>query len=239
MFAIKNVKFLYSALQCMEEIDYECAIKLSSTGMEIQGIGPSRVSLFKFVLGDLGTDFKVFGVSLTNLSKVLERVKNAKKIELDYDSRARKMVLKTKIKNKNKTYRLSEIDADVANIPFDKLLTQPYEIAFTLLTKDLVDVFKDNLIYSERCTIGIKDGMLSFRSASASGSSFIQLEDFTYTKDFGTTYSLTLIMSKIKKMQSFEVSLVLGEDLPIYLNYEFDNGYLKIFVAPMVEEDDF
>lgn len=238
-FKIKKVKFLYSALQTMEKIDYECNIHLSSSGMKIQGIGPSRSSLFKFVLGDLGDDFYSFGISLLDLSKILERLKNAKEIELDYDSYARKMIVKAEIKNKKKTFRLSEVDAELAKIPFDNLLKQPYEIAFTLLTKDVVDVLKDMVLYSNDVLIGIKDGILSFKSMSAIGSAFIQMEEFTHSKDFATTYSVPLILSKIDKMQSFEVSIVLGDEIPIYLNYEFDNGYLKIFVAPKVEEDDF
>ena len=48
----------------MEMIDYECHVKLSSGGMEMQGIGPSRVSVFKFVLGELGNDFEDFGMDL-------------------------------------------------------------------------------------------------------------------------------------------------------------------------------
>lgn len=238
-FKVKKVKFLFSALQCMERIDYECAIKLSSTGMEIQGIGPSRVSLFKFVLGDLGDDFKLFGISLLDLSKILERVKNAKELVLGYDSLTRKMILKVKIKNKTKTFRLSEVDAEFAKIPFDKLLSQPYEIAFTIQTNEIIDIMKDMALCSNEVLIGIRDGILCFKAMSAVGSSFVQLEEFTHSNDFATSYSIPLVLGKIDKMRSYDVSLVLGEGLPIYLNYEFEDGYLKVFVAPKVEEDDF
>ena len=227
----------------MEKIDYECSVKLSSTGMEMQGIDPSHSSLFKFVLGNLGDDFDVFGLSLMDLSKILDRIKSAKEITLGHDSKTNKMVLKTKIKNKNKTFKLSEIDTEMAKIPFDNLMSHPYEVAFTMLTKDLVAILKDGEIYSEETIIGIRDGMLSFKSISPIGSSFTQLEDYTHNRDFGITYSLPLLLSKIDKMQSFEVSMLLGEikdgGLPLYLNYEFEGGYLKIFVAPKVEEDDF
>jgi len=235
---ITNVKFLYFALKSMENIDYECNIKLSSDGMEIQGIGPSRVSLFKFVLGKLGDDYEDFGMDLTDLGKILERIKNAKEAKISYDSKTRRIKIKSKIKNKTKTFYLSEITAESAKFPMDMLLSQPYEVTFEMLTKDIVSILKDGEIYSERVTIGIKDGMLSFKSMGTIGSSFIQLEDRTYNRDFGTEYGVLHLLSKIDRMQSFQVNLVLGENIPIYFNYEFDNGYLKVFIAPRVEEDD-
>lgn len=227
----------------MEKMDYECFVKLSSTGMELQGLDPSHSSLFRFVLGEIGEDYETFGLDLMNLSKVLDRIKSTKEITLGYDPKACKIILKTKINNKNKTFKLSEIDADMAKIPFDILISKPYEVAFTMLTKDLVSILKDGEIYSESITIGIRDGMLSLKSSSAIGSSFTQLEDYQHDRDFGITYSLPLLLSKIDKMQSFEVTMLLGEieqgGLPLYLNYEFEDGYLKIFVAPMVAEDDY
>ena len=228
----------------MEKMDYECSVKLSTTGMELQGLDPSRSSLFKFVLGKLGDDYEIFGMDLIDFTKILERVKSASEITLGYDSKACKIVLRTKINNKKKTFRLSEIDAEMAKIPFDVLMSKPYEAAFTMPTKDFVAILKDGEIYSNDMIIGIKDGLLSFKASSSIGSALTQLEDFPYHRDFAISYSIPLLLSKIDKMQSYDVTMVLGENkkesgLPIYLNYEFDDGYLKIFVAPKVEEDDY
>ena len=235
---IKNVKFLYSALKSMEMIDYECHVKLSSGGMELQGIGPSRISVFKFVLGELGNDFIDFGMDLIDFGKVLERIKNAKEAELSYDSKTRRYKIKAKIKNKTKTFTISEINAELARFPFDNLLEKPYEVAFEMPTNQLVEMLKDGEICSGIVTIGIEDGMLSFTGVGSTGSYFVQLDDHTHTNEFENEYGIAHLLSKIDKMRSYPVSIVLGEGLPIYLNYEFDNGYLKIFVAPRVGDDD-
>ena len=100
MYEIKNVKFLYSALKTIEGIDYECYLKISKTGLEMQGIDPSRNSLFHFVLGELGDDFLEIGISLADVGFVLDRVKNAKKITFGYDPKTNRFVIKTTIKNK-------------------------------------------------------------------------------------------------------------------------------------------
>lgn len=235
--SITNVKFFIAALNAIENVDYECTLTLSETGIRIKGIDPSRIALFDFCMGTVkdGVDF---GIHLMDVNKILTRLKASSEIIFDVDTLENSIKIIGRIKNRKKTFTLREMDIEVEDVNIEKFISLPYKHIFSMPTEELVEILEDMFIMSMRVNLGIRKKKLIFTSYSTIGSSLIERDGEYDFPNFGSSYSIPLILSKIKELKGFDVDLIVGSDLPIYLSYDLDDAYMKIFVAPLVEQDE-
>lgn len=232
---IDNPKFFFDALQTIEEIDYECVMRLSDTGCRITGIDPSRIAMFEFQHGKLGEVLPI-GIRIGDLSKIISRIKSVKTVTMIVDDKSFK--IKANLDGMTKTFTLLPIDTFAETLPIDSLLGLPYQKRLMVNTGEFIKIMKDIELISDTVTIGFRDNKLVYFADSPSSEVKLEMEGYE-SDDMQSSYSVPLLISKMRGMAGYNASVFFGEDLPIFFNYETEDGFLRIFIAPKVETDEF
>jgi len=242
-YQIKNTSFFLKYLKQLGKIIDECWIEFGGK-IRLFGMGPSRISVFEFMLGDdcmeiiEDEDIKI-AINLSDLEKVLKRFTKDSSIFIKTGDN--KLIITGDIKNKTKTFRLSQIDMEQTDKdPLPKLSKIPYNVILKMNGVDFKDSLKDSEICSEIITMETKGNDLYLSSIGYCNSVDIKYEmDYEIYADEKASYSIKFLLNMIEPMKNSEITIMFKSDYPMVMFEKISSkSWMKWYLAPRISEDD-
>lgn len=180
-------------------------------------------------------------IDLSTLNKMLKDMEQYKPISIKYKKGDEKINISQTKDNSNKSkhsIRLSSIEIESIEIPSISLCAE-----ITMSSQELKKIFNKLLLYNDCCKITTLKNrkMIVFSSNGDFGSG---LEDYLiddktssikeYNYDF---YTLSYLIKFMKAMNVSEsVKICIAKDMPISIQFYFNNSYIKFYLAPKIRD---
>lgn len=170
MFKIEEPHFFNICFSIITDMTNEAFIKLGNKGLLSYGIGPSRIVVYDLQIGEKPKEYEVFAFNCQDFQKVLNRIKMAETVELEYDIKNRKVKLIARNGQDKKTFILNTIDPEVEQIPVNDLRNLPYSVILEMKGSEIISLVNDCKIFSEFITFTIeKDSGIKAGAATVAG----------------------------------------------------------------------
>ncbi|XP_030835356.1 proliferating cell nuclear antigen [Strongylocentrotus purpuratus] len=248
---------LKKALEGIRELitsgNWEC----SSAGISMQGMDPSHVALTVLMLqNDLFDQFRcdrnvTLGLNHATFSKILKCAANDDIITLKAEDQPDECNLLFQSANDDKTsdfiIKLTDIDQETLGIPDTE-----YAATVKVPSVEFQRICRDLSQFGDTIIISVKKGCVEFSGTGEIGSAKIALkesgnvdddEKVSVEMDKDTPCSLSFAsryLNYFTKATSLSdtVTLQLCPEHPLVVSYDIgDNGSLKYYLAPKIEED--
>lgn len=242
--AIIESEKLKDTIEAVSSIVDEAKINLTPDGMSIRAVDPANVAMVSLSLKSgafeefTATDGEL-GVDLNRFSDILGMAEKAETVELELDEETHKMV----IRMSGLTYNISLLDpASIRKEPKIPQLDLPAVIV--LAGNDLKRAVKAAEKVSDHMAMGVEGE--SFYLEAEGDSDRMRLDMVKdqlislQPADARALYSLDYLSDMIKSAgRSNEVTIELGKDFPVKLNFTIANGSGEVnyLLAPRIETD--
>jgi len=246
-YKILNPKFFIKHMEVLGTFLYEGVIRFYKDMIRVVGLYPSRISVMELKMGDdyIETNNKIpleATIDVTNFAKILKRFSNPEELEIICDEQDNMIIIKGKIRNKIKTFKLSMIDLDTSDWkdPIPNLSKIKYNAIFNLNAKDLHEAILDAELFTEFFTIKTEDQKLHIVGSGATGDSdtLIELETEIYSNE-KTDYSIERMKKMLKPMGESNILIMFKSDYPIAIYEKLSNkSHMLYYLAPRVNEDE-
>ncbi|EDR08291.1 uncharacterized protein LACBIDRAFT_250172 [Laccaria bicolor S238N-H82] len=243
-------KLLDAIKELVTDANFEC----NEEGINLQAMDNSHVALVAVHLEAAG--FKRYrcdrpmplGVNLTSLTKVLKCAKDDDITTLKAADEADVLNLVYEAKNSDRIaeydMKLMDIDSDTLGIPdteYDARVTMP-SAEFTRVVRDL-----SQLGESVRIEVSKEGVRFASEGEAANGSVLMKQTD-----DDEDTQAITIEMNQhvsltfsLKYLVNFSksaslcprVQLMMSNDVPLLVAYDFGQGYIRYYLAPKIGDD--
>jgi len=244
--------------ESMKDLVTEANFDCSSTGISLQAMDSSHVSLVALLLRADGFDhFRCdrnisLGINLGSMGKVLKCINNNDIVTLKADDNADTMTFMFENQNQDRIsdfeLKLMDIDSEHLGIP-----DTDYKALIQLPASEFQRICRDLQILGDTVTIAVgKDGV-KFSVAGEMGSGNMTLrhntavdtkeeEQVTIEMEEPVTLNFALrylnFFTKATPL-SGSVSLQLSKDVPLVVEYKMPEelGHLRFYLAPKIEDD--
>jgi len=244
--------------EAMKDLVTEANFDCSSTGISLQAMDSSHVSLVALLLRADGFDhFRCdrnisLGINLGSMGKVLKCINNDDIVTLKADDNADTMTFMFENQNQDRIsdfeLKLMDIDSEHLGIP-----DTDYKALIQLPASEFQRICRDLQILGDTVTIAVgKDGV-KFSVAGEMGSGNMTLrqntavdtkeeEQVTIEMEEPVTLNFALrylnFFTKATPL-SGSVSLQLSKDVPLVVEYKMPEelGHLRFYLAPKIEDD--
>lgn len=240
-------------IDAVKDIVTEVNLDCNSNGIELQAMDSSHVALVFFRL-DAGTSFShykcdqshVIGINISSLQKVLKSCNNEDILTINYDSVSQKLRLLFESKNGS---RISDFSISLMDIDDEKLsipeshhktnLTMPSQ-EFARICRDFKELGDVMEISSDCCGIkfsllsDIASGNITIMETSMSDEQQVTINKKESTKASFSLKYLSLFSKGISLSPT--VNIYISDDLPLLVEYIFNGGVLKYYMAPKVDD---
>ena len=255
-FKLENNKILRAITDTLSSIIDECIIEVSPAELQINAMDPSRICLLRLTMKRENFDayeckkgMKI-PLNLDDFNKILKRSNSDDYLELDYNSKDKKVRLQMTKEGttKKRNFSLATIDIEQEDIPMENLLKIDYSTKFNLELDLLSEALKDAEIYSEVLTLLTSEESLTLSSSGQIGEmEYViakeDLGDLIATLETKETGSFSLLFLKtLMKLAPITEQLKVSfkQENPLRLDFSLLEGNeLAYFLAPRVEEVDF
>lgn len=229
-------------MSAIETIDSEPTFTVSSSGLTVNRMDPSRVAMV--VTSRPAVSFQNYGceregqlcIDLTTLLKILGRFDKKDTVTLQLNKEA-----KLDVKAKDRTFRVSTLEPGGEEIPTPKVT---FTATVKLTSEGLFNAIQDAVVASDHVKIKV-DVQTYFKAAGNVMDAEIELKrenemvlEINAQKPTTASFSLSYLneIAKIGKNLSDTVTLSLADNMPIKLEYG-DAGNTTFYLAPRIEAD--
>jgi len=253
---LSHGSLLKSVVDALKDLVTEGTLDCSKTGITMQAMDSSHVSLCVLILK--ATGFELFrcdrdialGLSLTNLSKILKCAGNDDSITIQSADDAD---VATFIFESTKTDKISEfefklmdIDSDSLNVPDKK-----FDCQVKMSSKEFRTIMSDLSALGDNCTINVSKDGVQFSVAGDMGTANVTVRQKTAADDekdgctielaepVKLTFTIRHLLNFTKATPLSErVHLSLASDHPLVVEYMMKGvGSIKYYLAPKLDEE--
>jgi len=252
---LSQAALLKKVLESMKDLVTETNFDCSSSGIALQAMDSSHVSLISLLLRNDG--FEKFqchrpvslGLNLGSMAKVLKCAGNEDSLTLKAEEGSDILQFLFESKNADKESRfelkLMDIQGEALGIPDTE-----YKAKVKLPSSEFQRICRDMTILGDTVTIDARKDQVKFSVSGELGSGSIALKQtsavdsdeavqITLQESCTLTFALRYLnfFTKATSLSPY-VSLSLSPELPLVVEYEIEQlGYIRYYLAPKIEEE--
>jgi len=243
-------------IDAMKDLVSEASVSCSASGMSLQAMDSSHVSLCSLSLKKDGfeqyrCDREVMlGLSLVNLGKILKCADGEDLMTLKHEGSTDVITFMFENKSQDKIsdfeMKLMDIDSEHLGIP-----DTPYKARVKLPSGEFNKIMRDLSTIGDTCTINVNKSGIHFSVTGDVGTANISVKQnraVDNEKDSCTiemeepvklTFAIRYLVAFTKGTPlSDHVSLKLSPDVPLSVEYSMaEAGYLRYFLAPKLDDE--
>ncbi|CAG9312932.1 unnamed protein product [Blepharisma stoltei] len=251
---LSNGVVLKKIVESIKELVTEVNLEITSDGLSIQAMDSSHIALIVLILK--ASEFEEFqcdrpqnlGISITYLNKLLKIAGNDDSIKLKSESDSGILTLTFQGPNNEKicefNLNLLTLDAEHLGIP-----EQEYSAEVKMSSLEFTKICRELTQVTDTLNISIDKEAIKFAVSGNVGAGCItmrgnvsdKVEENLFIRVNGNVnmaFSLRYLnLFNKAAMLSEEVVLFLSPEVPIVIQFVFDLGELKYFLAPKVADD--
>jgi proliferating cell nuclear antigen len=253
---LEQGQLLKKILEAVKDLVNEANLECSASGIELQAMDSSHVSLVTLLLKASGfegyrCDKSIsLGINMSSMNKILKCAGNDDSITLRCQDNADTVTFVFENKDKDKVsdfqLKLMAIDAESLGIPdqeYKAVVAMP-SAEFMRICRDLsmlgdtvnISVSKEGVKFSASGDIGAGNILVKQQKSAdkADDSTTVELQE-PVSLNFALRYLTTF--SKATSL-SGRVKLSMAKDIPLVVEYPIgDMGYIRYYLAPKVDDD--
>ncbi|KAI0691263.1 proliferating cell nuclear antigen, N-terminal domain-containing protein [Cytidiella melzeri] len=252
---LSEAAILKRLLDAIKELVTDANFECNEEGISLQAMDNSHVALVAVKLDASG--FKKYrcdrpmplGVNLTSLTKVLKCAKDDDTCTLKAsdDGDILSFVYEARNTDRLAEYdvKLMDIDADTLGIPETE-----YDARVTMPSSEFGRIVRDLSMLGESVRIEVSKEGVRFASEgeTANGSVLIKATDtpelpenavrIELNSHVNLTFSLKYLVNFAKSTSlSNVVQLMMSNEVPLLVSYEFGQGHIRYYLAPKIGDD--
>lgn len=239
-------------IEAIRELVTDVNMEISPNGISLQAMDASHVSLVTFHLR--ASQFEEFecsepqliGINIANLSKILKCAENEDRITIRAENPASKMtfIFEGRQDDKISEFRLNLISMDCEQLGIPE---QEYTAVVHMRSDEFARICRELSQISDTLMVDVNKTRVKFSVGGDLGEGEITL------KHRETGKNPTCIAAEAEAVCSYamrylnlfnkaatlteEVSISISESLPLILNFDFELGCLKYYLAPKVNDE--
>jgi DNA polymerase III sliding clamp (beta) subunit (PCNA family) len=230
-----NAVFTTAHLKGLVEVAATFSDKITffvdADSVKVRVLDSAKIALLDVMLPkSVFTDFAADGegdivVDAKSLLTILRRAKN-RKVELKYEDGALAVTIAGV-----RSFRVKVLDNSTEEVPQPKVnhATVAYVDAETLREA----VLDARVIKADAAKLVVENNTLTFKASNETKEVEVRLSDATGTAM--SKYSLDYLVKALKAFSNGVVEVKFGNNAPLELSTTFNDGYIRVFVAPRVE----
>ncbi|XP_061672836.1 proliferating cell nuclear antigen [Syngnathoides biaculeatus] len=247
---------LKKVLEALKDLITEACWDVSSSGISLQSMDSSHVSLVQLTLRSDGFDSYrcdrnlAMGVNLSSMSKILKCAGNEDIITVRADDNADTLTLVFETVNQEKVsdYEMKLMDLDVEQLGIPE---QEYSCVVKMPSGEFARICRDLSQIGDAVMIscakdGVKfsaNGELGTGNVKLSQTSNVDKEDEAVTIEMNEPVQLIFALNYLNFFTkatplSKTVTLSMSADIPLVVEYKIaDMGHVKYYLAPKIDEE--
>ncbi|CAM9716470.1 unnamed protein product [Heterosigma akashiwo] len=256
MFEARLIKgsLLKKIIEALKDLVTEANIDVSDTGISLQAMDSSHVSLCSLMLRmDMFDHFRAdrnstLGINITNFSKILKCAGNDDIVTLRAEDQPDSLTMMFESENQSRIsdfeLKLMDIDSEHLGIP-----DTDYKATISLPSAEFQRIVRDLSVIGETCTIkcdkdGVKfsvEGDLGAGSITLKQNASADKEEDNVTINMEESVELTFALRYLNSFTKATplgptVSLSMSPDVPVVVEYPIEgNGYVRYYLAPKID----
>ncbi len=225
-------------LEIISPIIQEANVRFKDEGIYIKTIDKTQILLLDFFISkkafDCGYSVEptLVGLNLQELKNMISRGFDDDKLSLNLKEQGLDILLTGKLERK---FHLPFMDLSEQTI---NLPEQKYETEFLINAGLLKEIFKDANLVATTILFKLQDNKLVIEAAGEKGNIKTALPEIKLKskRNFASKFSLAFITNITRAMDNDkDVLIKLGEDVPIYLEYNISkDSIIKFYLSPML-----
>ena len=259
--AFSNNIHFRNIIASMNEITHHVNFEFNNDGLYIQGNDNGNISLMdlnleknyfdKFEMSnDDDEAVIIIGVDIDALHSILKCAEPSDIIMISTNENTDKLLIAIQNDSNKHEFEMNLIEIeresmDIPDVDHDfiikcdpKTLNKYVRYMSTLNSGDICFHLNNQNVHIE----GISDKIKMKFELIGNNDDMSSDEMFNMTKhsdkDFKNTYSIVYFQKFMKATGiSNKVAICLTEDMPLYIQYQFDNGNLNYYLAPRIDDD--
>lgn len=238
-FEVNDNKTIITIFERVSEVMDEVRLEYDSDGVRCRALSRSHVEFVQFDLqSSFFTEYNVdtpdaICVDLSELNKVLKRCKNNDTLSMSVDEGN---LIVTFSGDSTRTFNIRLIDLEYES-PNAPVLDLP--VTLDMDSDVLADMLDDALLFSESARFTVDEDYLYCHGEGDFGdttSKYIHGEQIT--ESVASTFNIPSLKGMLKtKSLAKNCTLRLGENQPLLLTFNVDDGVLEFMIAPRIETD--
>jgi len=252
---LEQASVLKRVVEAIKDLVQDCNFDCNDTGIALQAMDNSHVALVAMLLrADGFSPYRcdrniALGINLNSLAKVLRCAQNEDMITLKALDTVDSLHL---VFESTENDRISEYDIKLMDIDQEHLgiPETEYAAAITLPSAEFQKICRDLSQLSESVSIEANKECVKFTCSGDIGNGSVALRshknvekpelstNIELTEPVSLTFSLKYLVNFCKASSlSSTVTLSLAGDVPLLVEYKMDNGYLRFYLAPKIDEE--
>ncbi|RPB19825.1 proliferating cell nuclear antigen [Terfezia boudieri ATCC MYA-4762] len=252
---IEQASVLKRVIEAIKDLVPDCNFDCNDTGIALQAMDNSHVALVAMLLrADGFSPYRcdrniALGINLNSLTKVLRCAQNEDMITLKADDAPDSLNL---VFENTENERISEYDIKLMDIDQEHLgiPDTEYSASITLPTAEFQRICRDLSQLSESVAIEATKEGVKFSCSGDIGNGSVTLRTHQnvdkpelstkvdLTEPVNLTFSLKYLVNFCKASSlSQTVTLSLSNEVPLLVEYKMDNGYVRFYLAPKIDEE--
>ncbi|KAF8424657.1 proliferating cell nuclear antigen [Tirmania nivea] len=252
---IEQASVLKRVIEAIKDLVPDCNFDCNDTGIALQAMDNSHVALVAMLLrADGFSPYRcdrniALGINLNSLTKVLRCAQNEDMITLKADDAPDSLNL---VFENTENDRISEYDIKLMDIDQEHLgiPETEYSASITLPTAEFQRICRDLSQLSESVAIEATKEGVKFACSGDIGNGSVTLRTHQnvdkpelstrvdLTEPVNLTFSLKYLVNFCKASSlSQTVTLSLSNEVPLLVEYKMDNGYVRFYLAPKIDEE--
>jgi len=252
---LQQAGLLKKVLDAIKDLVTEANFDCSSSGISVQAMDSSHVSLVSLLLRADGFDFyrcdkmRSLGINLSSMSKVLKCASNEDRVTLkaEEDGNSVTFMFETPQQDKISEFELTviDIDAEQLGIPDTE-----YKAVVHMPAQEFQRICRDLTILGETVVVSVTKEGIKFSVSGSLGSGNItcrptgqvdsnQATTIELQEPVQLTFALRYLNFFTKATTLADsVTLSMSKDVPLVVEYRIEDlGYIRYFLAPKVEDE--
>lgn len=252
---IEQASVLKRVIEAIKDLVPDCNFDCNDTGIALQAMDNSHVALVAMLLrADGFSPYRcdrniALGINLNSLTKVLRCAQNEDMITLKAEDAPDSLNL---VFENTENDRISEYDIKLMDIDQEHLgiPDTEYSASITLPTAEFQRICRDLSQLSESVAIEATKEGVKFACSGDIGNGSVTLRTHQnvdkpelstkvdLTEPVNLTFSLKYLVNFCKASSlSQTVTLSLSNEVPLLVEYKMDNGYVRYYLAPKIDEE--
>jgi len=254
---LQHASTLKKIMEAMKDLVTEANFDCSSSGISLQAMDSSHVSLIALLLRNDGFEHYrcdknlSLGINLASMSKILKCAGNDDNVTLKADDNGSVITFMFESPRQDKIsdfeLKLMEIESDVLGIPdteYKAVIKMPAS-EFQRICRDLtilgdtvvISVTKEGVKFSVSGELG--NGNITCRQSNEADAKEEEKTEIEIQEPVQLTFALRYLNLFTKATPlSGTVSLSMSKDVPLVVEYRIEEkGYVRYYLAPKIEDD--
>lgn len=238
MISTKNISLFKKCLETITPIIPETNVRFKDDGIYIKAIDKTQILLVDFYISKKAFDSgyvvepSLVGLNIQELKNMISRSFEGDKLSLNLKDQGIDVLLSGKLERK---FHLQFMDLSEQDINLPEL---KYEVDFNINAGLLKEILKDVSLVATTLVFKIQDNKLMIEANGDKGNIKTTLSEIKVKskKNFSVKFSLAFLNNITKAMDNDKELLIkLGEDIPIYLEYNLSKEcIIKFYLSSML-----